>query len=210
MPKLNVLNQAGEKVGNIELSDHVFGITPHQQALFDVATAQRAAQRQGTSAVKNRSEVSGGGKKPWRQKGTGRARQGSIRSPQWRGGGVVFGPTPNRNYNVKLNKKVRNLAFRSALSLFLKEEKLVVLDDLVIENGKTKDFQAVLNNLKLDGKTLFVGKELVETNVRAGRNIPVVSFATTNHLSVLDILNSHNLVFTKDAIEAIEEALGNE
>jgi len=210
MPKLNVLNQAGEKVGNIELSDHVFGITPHQQALFDVATAQRAAQRQGTSAVKNRSEVSGGGKKPWRQKGTGRARQGSIRSPQWRGGGVVFGPQPNRNYNVKLNKKVRNLAFRSALSLFLKEEKLVVLDDLVIENGKTKDFQAVLNNLKLDGKTLFVGKELVETNVRAGRNIPVVSFATTNHLSVLDILNSHNLVFTKDAIEAIEEALGNE
>ncbi|HHT55169.1 MAG TPA: 50S ribosomal protein L4 [Acholeplasma sp.] len=210
MPKLNVLNQAGEKVGNIELSDHVFGITPHQQALFDVATAQRAAQRQGTSAVKNRSEVRGGGKKPWRQKGTGRARQGSIRSPQWRGGGVVFGPQPNRNYNVKLNKKVRNLAFRSALSLFLKEEKLVVLDDLVIENGKTKDFQAVLNNLKLDGKTLFVGKELVETNVRAGRNIPVVSFATTNHLSVLDILNSHNLVFTKDAIEAIEEALGNE
>jgi len=210
MPKLNVLNQAGEKVGNIELSDHVFGITPHQQALFDVATAQRAAQRQGTSAVKNRSEVRGGGKKPWRQKGTGRARQGSIRSPQWRGGGVVFGPQPNRNYNVKLNKKVRNLAFRSALSLFMQNEKLVVLDDLVIENGKTKDFQAVLNNLKLEGKTLFVGKELVETNVRAGRNIPVVSFATTNHLSVLDILNSHNLVFTKDAINAIEEALGNE
>ena len=210
MPKLNVLNQAGEKVGNIELSDHVFGITPHQQALFDVATAQRAAQRQGTSAVKNRSEVRGGGKKPWRQKGTGRARQGSIRSPQWRGGGVVFGPQPNRNYNVKLNKKVRNLAFRSALSLFMQNEKLVVLDDLVIENGKTKDFQAVLNNLKLEGKTLFVGRELVETNVRAGRNIPVVSFATTNHLSVLDILNSRNLVFTKDAINAIEEALGNE
>lgn len=210
MPKLNVLNQAGEKVENIELSDHVFGITPHQQALFDVATAQRAAQRQGTSAVKNRSEVRGGGKKPWRQKGTGRARQGSIRSPQWRGGGVVFGPQANRNYIVKLNKKVRNLAFRSALSLYLQEEKLVVLDDLVIENGKTKDFQGVLNSLNLEGKTLFVGTSLVETNVRAGRNIPAVSFATTKHLSVLDMLNSQNLVFTKDAIKAIEEALGNE
>lgn len=209
MPKLSLLNQAGEKVGNIELSDHVFGITPHQQALFDVATAQRAAQRQGTSKVKNRSEVSGGGKKPWRQKGTGRARQGSIRSPQWRGGGVVFGPTP-RSYKVKLNKKVKNLAFRSALSSFVQNEKLFVLDKLVIENGKTKEFQTVLDNLKLEGKTLFVDNQLVDVNVRAGRNIPTVNFATSNHVSVLEMLNNNNLVITKEALETIEEALSNE
>ncbi|MDY0276517.1 MAG: 50S ribosomal protein L4 [Acholeplasma sp.] len=209
MPKLSVVKQTGEKAGNIELSDYVFGITPHQQALFDVVTAQRAAMRQGTSAVKSRAEVSGGGKKPWRQKGTGRARQGSIRSPQWRGGGIVFGPTP-RSYAFKLNKKVKNLAFRSALSLFVLEKKVTVLDQLVSENGKTKEFNTVLETLKLEGKSLFVLDVLGETEVRAGRNIPTVSFADVNHVSVYDIMNTKNLVLTKKSAKALEEALGNE
>lgn len=209
MPKLDVLKQTGEIAGSIELSDFVFGITPHQQALFDVVNAQRAALRQGTHAVKNRREVSGGGKKPWRQKGTGRARQGSIRSPQWRGGGVVFGPTP-RSYNVKLNKKVRNLAFRSALSLYLVENKLTIVDNLVSENGKTKEFQEILNNLELTGKTLFVSDSLGENELRAGRNIPTVTLSDVKHLSVLDILSVRNLVLTEKAAKALEEALGNE
>lgn len=209
MPKLNIVNQSGEKVGNIELSDFVFGIAPHQQAIFDVATAQRAAMRQGTSAVKNRSEVAGGGKKPWRQKGTGRARQGSIRSPQWRGGGVVFGPT-QRSYSVKINKKVRNLAFRSVLSSFLIDSKLTIVDNLNIENGKTKEFNAVLNNLNLEGKTLFISNNFGGNEFRAGRNIPTVKLADPKHVSVLDILSAKNLVITEDAAKVLEEALGNE
>ncbi|VEU80091.1 50S ribosomal protein L4 [Haploplasma axanthum] len=209
MPKLTIINQTGEKVGNIELSDYVFGIAPHQQAIFDVVNAQRAAMRQGTSAVKSRAEVRGGGKKPWRQKGTGRARQGSIRSPQWRGGGIVFGPTP-RSYSVKINKKVRNLAFRSALSSHVLENKLTVLDKLISENGKTKEFQAILNSLNLEGKVLFISNEFDGKEVRAGRNIPRVQFADVKHVSVYDVLNTKNLVLTEGAAKALEEALGNE
>src|SRR5690554_157763 len=155
MPKLSLLNQAGEKVGNIELSDHVFGITPHQQALFDVATAQRAAQRQGTHKVKNRTEVRGGGRKPWRQKGTGRARQGSIRSPQWRGGGIVFGPTP-RSYKVKINRKVVQLALKSLLTDRFKSGNLVVVDIFDLEDFKTKKFVEILKNLNAYDKKVLV------------------------------------------------------
>ena len=209
MPKLDILNQSGEKVGSIELSEYVFGIEPHQQALYDVVKAQRAAMRQGTHKTKTRTEVRGGGKKPWRQKGTGRARQGSIRSPQWRGGGVVFGPTP-RSYGVKVNKKVKNLALRSALSHFAKENKLVVLNELAFENGKTKDFNNMLNTLNLAGKTLFIAPKFNETEVRAGRNIPGVNFAESSHVSVYDILNNKNLVLTEAAVKNFEEALGNE
>lgn len=209
MPKLNIVSQANQVIGEIELNDHVFGIAPHQQAIFDVVTAQRAAQRQGTSAVKNRSEVAGGGKKPWRQKGTGRARQGSIRAPQWRGGGVVFGPTP-RSFSVKINKKVRNLAFRSALSSFFVSEKLTIIDNLTIENGKTKEFNAVLNNLNLEGKTLFISANFGGTEFRAGRNIPTVKLADPKHVSVLDIMSAKNLVITQDAAKVLEEVLGNE
>lgn len=209
MPKFNVLNQAGEKVGNMELSSYVFGITPHKQSMFDVVTAQRAAMRQGTSKVKNRSEVSGGGKKPWRQKGTGRARQGSIRAPQWRGGGVVFGPTP-RKYNVKLNKRVRNLAFRSTLSYFATNETLFILDDLNIESGKTKDFNQVLKSLNLEGKTIVLDTELKDLNVRAARNLNNVSIATINNISVYEMLNHDNMIITKKAAEALEEAYNNE
>src|SRR5690554_758609 len=209
MPKVDIINQTGKSVEKIELSDYVFGIEPHQQALYDVVNAQRAAMRQGTAAVKNRSEVSGGGKKPWRQKGTGRARQGSIRSPQWRGGGIVFGPT-ERNYRVKLNKKVKDLAFRSALSALVIDEKLLVLDNFVSENGKTKDFQNMLTSLNANGRTLFLTKETDELAVRAGRNIPKTHFANVKHLSVFDLVNAKQVIATKEALEAIEEALGNE
>lgn len=209
MPKLNIVNQIGEEVGQIELSDFVFGIVPHQQALYDVVTAQRAAMRQATSAVKNRSEVAGGGKKPWRQKGTGRARQGSIRSPQWRGGGVVFGPT-ERNFKVKLNKKVKNLAFRSALSSLVIDNKLFVLDNYVSENGKTKDFQNMLNSLEVTGRTLFLTKDFDDLAVRSGKNIPKIHFGSVGHVSVFDIVNAKQVIATKDALEALQEALGND
>jgi large subunit ribosomal protein L4 len=209
MPKVNVLNQTGTKVADITLSDYVFGIEPHQQALYDVVNAQRAAMRQGTHDVKNRGEVSGGGRKPWRQKGTGRARQGSTRSPQWRKGGVVFGPTP-RSYAVKMNQKVRQLALRSALSYHATNGGLKIVDALNIEQPKTKLFQEMLKGLGVEGKTLIVAKTFSDNEVLAARNIPTVAFSTVNHVSVYDILNCKNLVLTKDAVEAFEEVLGND
>jgi large subunit ribosomal protein L4 len=209
MPKVDLMNQAGSRVAELTLSDYVFGIEPHQQALYEVVNAQRAAMRQGTHDVKNRGEVSGGGRKPWRQKGTGRARQGSIRSAQWRGGGIVFGPTP-RAYGVKINKKVRQLALRSAFSHHVKEGKLLVVDQLQFEEAKTKLFANMLKELQIEGKTLFVVKTFDDATIRAARNIPYVSFAQVDHVSVYDMLNCRNLVLTKDAVESIEEALGNE
>jgi large subunit ribosomal protein L4 len=209
MPKLNVLNQTGNKVADITLSDYVFGIEPHQQALYDVVNAQRAAMRQGTHDVKNRGEVSGGGRKPWRQKGTGRARQGSTRSPQWRHGGVVFGPTP-RGYAVKLNQKVRQLALRSALSYHAANGQLKVVDTISIDAPKTKLFQALLTGLGVEGKTLVVAKSFGDNEVLAARNIPTVAFSNVSHVSVYDILNCKNLILTKDAVEALEEVLGND
>src|SRR5574344_652066 len=151
MPKLQVLNQQGSKVTDLTLNDYVFGIAPHQQVLYDVVNAQRAAMRQGTHYVKSRAEVSGGGKKPWRQKGTGRARQGSTRSPQWRHGGIVFGPTP-RSYAVKVNQKVKQLALRSALSYHVLENQMVLVDALAVAQPKTKLFAEIISNLKLEGK----------------------------------------------------------
>jgi large subunit ribosomal protein L4 len=209
MPKLNVLNQAGQTVAELALSDYVFGIEPHQQALYDVVNAQRAAMRQGTHDVKNRGEVSGGGRKPWRQKGTGRARQGSTRSPQWRHGGVVFGPTP-RSYAVKMNQKVRQLALRSALSYHAANGQLKVVESLAIEAPKTKLFQEMLSNLGVVGKTLVVATDFTNNEILAARNIPTVAFSLANHVSVYDILNCKNLVITKDAVAALEEVLGND
>lgn len=209
MPKLNVLNQSGQTVAELALSDYVFGIEPHQQALYDVVNAQRAAMRQGTHDVKNRGEVSGGGRKPWRQKGTGRARQGSTRSPQWRHGGVVFGPTP-RSYAVKMNQKVRQLALRSALSYHAANGQLKVVESLAIEAPKTKLFQEMLNNLGVTGKTLVVATDFTNNEMLAARNIPTVAFSLANHVSVYDILNCKNLVITQDAVAALEEVLGND
>lgn len=209
MPKLNVLNQSGQTVAELALSDYVFGIEPHQQALYDVVNAQRAAMRQGTHDVKNRGEVSGGGRKPWRQKGTGRARQGSTRSPQWRHGGVVFGPTP-RSYAVKMNQKVRQLALRSALSYHAANGQLKVVESLAIEAPKTKLFQEMLNKLGVTGKTLVVATDFTNNEMLAARNIPTVAFSLANHVSVYDILNCKNLVITQDAVAALEEVLGND
>ncbi|MBN2267994.1 MAG: 50S ribosomal protein L4 [Acholeplasmataceae bacterium] len=209
MPKVNVYNQTGNAVAEVTLSDYVFGIEPHQQVLFDVVNAQRAAMRQGTHDVKNRGEVSGGGRKPWRQKGTGRARQGSTRSPQWRHGGVVFGPTP-RSYAVKMNQKVRQLALRSALSYHAANGQLKVVESLAIEAPKTKLFQELLIKLGVEGKTLIVARDFGDNEVLAARNIPSVAFSQVSHVSVYDILNCKNLIMTKDAIEALEEVLGND
>ena len=209
MPKMNVFNQQGKKVADVTLSDYVFGIEPHQQALYDVVNAQRAAMRQGTHDVKTRAEVSGGGRKPWRQKGTGRARQGSTRSPQWRKGGIVFGPTP-RSYAVKMNQKVRQLALRSALSYHAINDQLKVVDHLELEAPKTKLFQTMLNELGVEGKVLVVAKDFSDNVVLAARNIPTVAFSHVSHVSVYDILNCKTLVITSDAVAALEEVLGND
>ncbi|MGA0351930.1 MAG: 50S ribosomal protein L4 [Acholeplasmataceae bacterium] len=209
MPNIQVVNQEGKALKALELSDFVFGIEPHQQAIFDVVQSQRAAMRQGTASVKDRSEVRGGGKRPWRQKGTGRARHGSSRSPIWRSGGVTFGPTP-RSYRVKLNQKVRQLALRSALSFHAKNNTLIVIDALNLEQPKTKAFKAMLNATGVEGKVLVVANEFSDNLALAARNIPTVQFSLASHVSTYDILNAKTLLLTKDAALAIQEVLDNE
>lgn len=204
--KVQVLNQQGAKVSDLVLNETVFGIEPHQGAIYEVVKAQRAAMRQGTHDVKGRSEVRGGGKKPWRQKGTGRARQGSIRAPHWVGGGVVFGPTP-RSYRVKVNQKVRNLALRSALSHHAGEKSLVVVDKFEFAAPKTKDFKQALEALKVNQKVLVVDVMLAENLVLSSRNIPNVQVGLANHVSVYDILNAKQLLLTVEAVKYFEEAL---
>jgi len=207
MTKVSVLSQTGASVGEIELNDAIFGITPNEAVLFDAVIAQRASLRQGNHKVKNRSEVAGGGRKPWRQKGTGRARQGSIRSPQWRGGGVVFGPTP-RSYSYKLPKKVRRLALKSALSAKVLEQNFLVLDALTFDAPKTKDFKAVLAALEINKKALFVTAEVNENVALSARNIAGVTVVTAEGINVLDLLGHDKVVFTKAAVEKVEEVLG--
>ena len=207
MTKVSVLSQTGASVGEIELNDAIFGIEPNEAVLFDAVIAQRASLRQGNHKVKNRSEVAGGGRKPWRQKGTGRARQGSIRSPQWRGGGVVFGPTP-RSYSYKLPKKVRRLALKSALSAKVLEQNFLVLDALTLDAPKTKDFKAVLAALEINKKALFVTAEVNENVVLSARNISGVTVVTAEGINVLDLLGHDKVVFTKAAVEKVEEVLG--
>lgn len=207
MTKVNVLSQTGSSVGEIELNDAIFGIEPNESVVFDAVIAQRASLRQGTHKVKNRSEVAGGGRKPWRQKGTGRARQGSIRSPQWRGGGIVFGPTP-RSYAYKLPKKVRRLALKSVLSAKVADTELVVLDALTLAAPKTKDFVQVLSDLKIESKALFVTADAEENVVLAARNIPGVTVLTAEGINVLDLVGHNQVVMTKSAVEKIEEVLG--
>ena len=193
MPKVALLNQSGSNVGEIELNDSVFGIEPNQHVLFEAVIMQRASLRQGTHKVKNRSEVAGGGRKPWRQKGTGRARQGSIRSPQWRGGGVVFGPTP-RSYSYKLPKKVRRLAIKSALSSKVIDNSIVVLEDLALNAPKTKEMAAVLKGLSVEKKALIVTADNNENVALSARNIPNVTVVTANGVNVLDVLNHERLL----------------
>ena len=206
MPKVALLNQNGSQVGDIELNDSVFGIEPNQHVLFEAIVMQRASLRQGTHKTKVRSEVAGGGRKPWRQKGTGRARQGSIRSPQWRGGGTVFGPTP-RSYSYKLPKKVRRLAIKSALSSKVLEENILVLESLVFDAPKTKEFKSVLGGLSVEKKALIVTADLDENVALSARNIPGVTVVTADGINVLDVVNHDKLIMTKAAVEKVEEVL---
>jgi large subunit ribosomal protein L4 len=206
MPKVALLNQNGSQVGDIELNEAVFGIEPNQHVLFEAIVMQRASLRQGTHKTKVRSEVAGGGRKPWRQKGTGRARQGSIRSPQWRGGGTVFGPTP-RSYSYKLPKKVRRLAIKSALSTKVLEENILVLETLTFDAPKTKEFKSVLGGLSVEKKALIVTADLDENVALSARNIPGVTVVTADGINVLDVVNHDKLIMTKAAVEKVEEVL---
>ncbi|MBD1382762.1 50S ribosomal protein L4 [Metabacillus arenae] len=206
MPKVALFNQNGSNAGEIELNDSVFGIEPNNSVLFEAIIMQRASLRQGTHKVKNRSEVAGGGRKPWRQKGTGRARQGSIRSPQWRGGGTVFGPTP-RSYAYKLPKKVRRLAIKSALSSKVVDNNILVLEDLVLEAPKTKEMASVLKGLSVEKKALIVTADANEAVALSARNIPGVTVVDANGVNVLDVVNHEKLIITKAAVEKVEEVL---
>lgn len=207
MAKVKVVNVTGSEVGEIELSDKVFGIEPNESVLFEAIIAQRASLRQGNHKVKGRSEVSGGGRKPWRQKGTGRARQGSIRSPQWRGGGIVFGPVP-RSYSYKLPKKVRRLALLSALSSKVREESFVVVDALSFDAPKTKDFAKVLKDLSIAKKALFVTADLDENVALSARNLAGITVLPASGINVLDLVGHDQVVMTKAAVEKVEEVLG--
>ena len=206
MTKVTLFKQDGTTNGEIELNSEIFGIEPNENVVFDAVIMQRASLRQGTHAVKNRSAVSGGGRKPWRQKGTGRARQGSIRSPQWRGGGIVFGPTP-RSYSYKLPKKVRRLAIKSVLSQKVLDNKLVVVEALQFDAPKTKEFAQVLSNLNVDTKVLVVVESSNDFALLAARNIPNVTIVDETDVTVLDVVNNDKLLITKAALSEVEEGL---
>lgn len=203
MASVAVYNTEGKEVEKLELNDSVFGVEINEHLVHMAVVSQLANKRQGTQSAKTRSEVSGGGRKPWRQKGTGHARQGSTRSPQWTGGGVVFAPKP-RDYSVKMNKKERQLAMKSVLTSKVQEEKLIVLDELKMDEIKTKKFIEIMNNLKA-AKALVVTKEVEENVVRSANNIPEIKTAIANEINVYDILKYDTLVLTKDAVAAIEE-----
>jgi len=208
MAKLDVINQNGKKVSDIELNDAVFGIEPNQQAIFDAVVMQRASLRQGTHDTKTRTEVSGGGRKPYRQKGTGRARQGSIRATQWRGGGIVFGPTP-RSYKYSLNKKVRRLALKSVLTEKVQSSDMIVVDKFELAAPKTKDFVKIIENIGAVKKTLFVvsADEDIENAYLSLRNIPTMEMVLADGINVYDIINANKVVFTEAAVKKVEEAL---
>ena len=203
MATVSVYNMEGNEVGTIELSDAVFGVEVNEHLVHMAVVAQLANKRQGTQKAKTRSEVSGGGRKPWRQKGTGHARQGSTRAPQWTGGGVVFAPTP-RDYTIRLNKKEKRLALKSVLTSKVQENKLIVVDELKFDEIKTKNFVNVMNNLKAE-KALVVLNENDANVVLSARNIPTVKTALTNTINVYDILKYNTLILTKDAVATIEE-----
>ncbi|GFN36930.1 50S ribosomal protein L4 [Tepidimicrobium xylanilyticum] len=204
MPKVNVYNILGEQVGEMELSDNVFGVEVNQHVLYEVVKNHLANRRQGTQSAKTRAEVRGGGRKPWRQKGTGRARQGSIRAPQWVGGGIVFPPKP-RDYSYKVPKKVKRLAMKSALSSKVLNDEIIVLDELNLSEPKTKEMVKILENIKANKKALIVMDEKNLNVIKSARNIPNVETALVNTLNVYDILNYDSFIITKDAVRKVEE-----
>ena len=204
MSTINVLIMAGETVGTVELCDGIFGIEPNQAVVHEVVKNHLANCRQGTQSALTRAEVSGGGKKPWRQKGTGHARQGSTRAPQWTHGGIVFAPKP-RSYSYVLNKKVKRLAMKSALSAKAAAGEIIVVDSIKLDSIKTKDFRAFLNAVKADGKSLVVTPAKDEVVVKSARNIPGVETTMANLMNVYDILKAKYLVLDKEALAVIEE-----
>ena len=203
MANVSVYNIEGKEVDTIELNDAVFGVEVNEHLVHMAVVNQLANNRQGTQKAKTRSEVSGGGRKPWRQKGTGHARQGSIRAPQWTGGGVVFAPTP-RDYSVKMNKKEKQLAMKSVLTSKVNESKFIVLDELKLAEIKTKQIKAVLDNLKVE-KALIVTKEKDDVVVKSANNLPKVATTALNNINVYDILKYDTVVVTSEAVAAIEE-----
>ena len=207
MEKRSVLNINGDKVKDITLSAQVWGIEPNDAVLYDAIRLTRNAQRQGTHSTKTRGEVSGGGRKPWRQKGTGRARQGSIRAPQWYHGGIVFGPKP-RDYSIKMNKKESLLAIKSALSYKVLNNELIVVDNLNIENSKTKEMKNILNNLDIiKEKVLIVVDELTDNLILATRNLENVMLLDVNEINTYDIVSADKMMITAKAVEKLEEVL---
>ncbi len=206
MPTVELFKQDGSTAGEVVLNDELFGIEPNNNVVFDVVTNQQASLRQGTHAVKNRSAVRGGGKKPWRQKGTGRARAGSSRSPIWRGGGVVFGPTP-RSYGYKVPRKSRRLAIKSVLSQKVLDNELIVVDKLELDSPKTKDFRAILSNLEVDKKVLLVLENTNENIFKSARNISNVKVVSSDNVSVLDVVAHDYLLVTQTALNELEGAL---
>ena len=204
MPKIDVYNIEGKKVSDIELNEDIFGIEPNETVVHSVLINFLANQRQGTQNTKTRSEVSGGGRKPWRQKGTGRARQGSIRAPHWVGGGIALGPKP-RSYKYRVNKKERRLAIKSMLSSKVLENQLVVLDKIDLKEIKTKNMVNALNNLKVEGKTLILLPEKNENVQKSARNIEGVKTTLVNTINVYDLLKYKNLIITLDTVKKLEE-----
>ena len=207
MPKIEVYDINGKKVKEVELKNEVFGIEPNEAVVHSVLVNFLANQRQGTQSTKTRSEVSGGGRKPWRQKGTGNARQGSIRAPHFVGGGVVFGPTTERNYTKKQNRKERRLALKSALTYKARENGIVVVENIELSSNKTKDFIKLLEDLKVTGKTLIVVKELTDNLILASRNLSNVKVIESHEINTYDVLNYNNVVITEEAVKMLEEVL---
>ena len=206
MTSVALFKQDGSQNGTIELNADIFGIEPNENAEYEAILRQRASMRQGTHAVKNRSAVRGGGKKPWRQKGTGRARQGSIRAPQFRGGGIVFGPTP-RSYNFNLPRKVRQLAIKSALSQKVADETFVVVESINFDAPKTKEFAGVMNNLKVSEKVLVVVSDEDKNAALSGRNLVNTTVVTPAGVNILNVVDSQKIVITKSALSQVEEVL---
>ncbi len=206
MKKIEVLNINGEAASKIELNENIWGITPNDAVLYDALRLARNNQRQGTADTKTRSEVSGGGKKPWRQKGTGRARQGSTRAPHWPGGGIVFGPHP-RSYAIKMNRKERRLALKSALAYKALESNLIVVDSFNIETSKTKDAKATLANFKTGKKILIVVDELNDNLILSTRNLNNVLLLTVNEINTYDVVLADTMIITENALKQLEEVL---
>lgn len=208
MSKIEIFNLNGDKVKDGKLNDNIWGNTPNDAVLHNSIVLNMANMRQGTASTKTRSEVSGGGRKPWKQKGTGNARQGSIRATQWRGGGIVFGPNPNRNYTKKMNKKERRLALLSALSYKVSDKELIVIDSLEFATSKTKEMVNLLTNLKIENnKVLVVVNELTENVCLSARNLANVKVVTYEEVNAFDVVSADNMLITSDALNKLEEVL---